>query len=158
MSCRLSTVLSGAILALSAASCGERLRVAPRTSQQVDISDKTLVDFPPPPAAVEAVPPDPGPPCVWVDGHYRFIAGRWQWADGGWFVPPPNCAYAPPQMAWIPEGNVGALYFQPGRWLPTTTKTGRDGKAWVCAAPRRCRATTARLGGWADQVKTRRTN
>lgn len=93
-----------------------------------------LVEYPPPPAHVEAVPVDPGKPCVWVDGHYEWLGRRWQWQPGDWYIVAEGCHRAGPRLAWAPEG--GALYYTPPAFY---TETGRK-----CADPKQCSSQTVK--------------
>ncbi|MGE3675203.1 MAG: hypothetical protein AB7K71_36380, partial [Polyangiaceae bacterium] len=83
---RIPTVVSrSAVICLTAFTllgCGSDLRRARVGSHPVNGSDPEVVDFPPPPSEVEELPPDPGPPCVWVDGRWEYVGRRWEWHDG----------------------------------------------------------------------------
>ena len=90
-----------------ATSCGPSLRAATVVQQEVTQKNGTLVDYPPPPAQVEFVRKDPGPPCLWVDGEWNYVEQTWQWIGGGWYVPPEGCVYAEPAMLWFPNNKTG---------------------------------------------------
>jgi hypothetical protein len=71
------------------------------------------VDFPPPPARVEFVPPQPAGDAVWVRGEWLWDGRRWAWKPGGWSVPPEGVAYA----KWVLVRRAdGRLFFAPGTW------------------------------------------
>jgi hypothetical protein len=103
---------------LAAAACGSSLRIPP-AGPHSETARQVIVDYPPPPARVERVPPDPGETCVWIDGHWEWRGRAWEWESGNWFVPPPGCHYAPPRLAWIDTARGGTLYFTPPGWYPS---------------------------------------
>ena len=71
------------------------------------------VDYPPPPARVEVVPPRPSAEAVWIDGEWTWTGSRWAWKYGSWVVPPAGAAYSP----WTTVRSSDAtLYFAPGVW------------------------------------------
>jgi hypothetical protein len=107
-----------AIGAATAGGCGPSLRAAKVVTQEVTEKNGVLVDYPPPPAQVEFVRKDPGPPCVWVDGEWKYVEQTWQWIAGGWYVAPEGCVFAGPSMLWFPDrNNIGKLYYLGGRWV-----------------------------------------
>ncbi len=63
----------------------------------------------PPPARVIAVPRQPGPDFVWVDGYWYPVDGRYVWHDGYWTRPPYAGAY------WVVPRYTGGRFF-PGYW------------------------------------------
>lgn len=126
---RLSALSVVALCALP--SCGSELRRAQLGSHPVTGSDPDIVDFPPPPAEVEEIPPDPGPPCVWVDGRWEYVGRRWEWQAGAWVNPRAECYYATPVMVWLPSAATGELYYLQGRWY---TAAGEP-----CGEPKLCR-------------------
>jgi hypothetical protein len=93
------------IVALSCA-CGSSLRVVPAGPHPPAAADPMIVEYPPPPAKPEQVSSDPGEPCRWMDGHWAWAGRRWHWIPGAWVVPPADCLYARPVLAW---------YSPPGR-------------------------------------------
>lgn len=119
--------------------CGSELRRAQLGSHPVSGSEPDIVDFPPPPAEVEDVPPDPGPPCVWVDGRWEYVGRRWEWQAGAWVNPSAACFYAPPVMVWLPSDGAGELYYLQGRWY---TEGGEP-----CGEPKACRIREDTLPG-----------
>jgi hypothetical protein len=102
------------VLALAAAlsGCGATLPTPPpgthpRTSHYVE------VPYPPPPARVEMLPPQPRDDAVWVDGEWLWHGRRWNWEPGGGVVPPPGATFAP----WVATRvSTGALLWLPGAW------------------------------------------
>jgi hypothetical protein len=71
------------------------------------------VDYPPPPARVEFVPPQSSPDAVWVNGEWLWSGRRWSWRPGAWMVPPEGAAYARQALA---RRDNGKLFFAPGAW------------------------------------------
>jgi hypothetical protein len=64
---------------------------------------------PPPPARVEAVPAQPGPAYVWVEGHWAWRGPRrgYVWVPGYWAVPhAPGYVWMPGYWAPRPGGYV----------------------------------------------------
>ena len=120
-----------------ATSCGPSLRAATVVQQEVTEKNGTLVDYPPPPAQVEFVRKDPGPPCLWVDGQWKYIEQTWQWTGGAWYVPPEGCVYAEPAMLWFPNNKIGKLYFLGGRWVQADSGDSKERVA--CAPAKPCR-------------------
>lgn len=109
---------SAACLGLLAVACGPTLRTVPMGVAPTNGVNPLIVDYPPPPAEVEMVPPDPGKPCAWQDGHWDWVGQRWQWQNGGWVVPPAGCHYAAPVIVWVPSSGQGELYYRPAHWYP----------------------------------------
>jgi hypothetical protein len=71
------------------------------------------VQYPPPPARVEFVPPKPPGEAVWIDGEWVWKARRWSWRSGRWVVPIPEARFSP----WaVVRGADGTLYFASGAW------------------------------------------
>lgn len=124
------------LLAAAAAGCGAGLR-GPVYGPEPESEVAVVVPEAPPPARVEAVPPDPGEPCVWVDGAWAWDEG-WSWTDGGWVVPPAACHRVRPRLYWGSLGAGWQLHFVPAAWHPTDPSSrGR------CVEPVRC-ATSPR--------------
>ena len=71
-------------------------------------------DYPPPPARVEFVPPQPSDDAVWLNGEWSWTGRRWGWKPGGWVVPPPGAAYAKGALVRRQDGK---LFAAPSRWL-----------------------------------------
>lgn len=125
-------VALGALGAILALGCGSSLRTAP-LGPPGDRPPR-VVPYPPPPARIEHVDADPGEPCVWRDGYYRWEGQRWMWVDGAWEVPEPGCAWSPPRGLWLPTTGRGEyLYTEPG-WY----RSDNDNKATACGAARAC--------------------
>lgn len=119
-------------------SCGSDLRRARVGSHPVNGSEPEVVDFPPPPAEVEELPQDPGPPCVWVDGRWEYVGRRWEWREGAYVQAPSSCYYAPPVMVWLPSETGGELYYLSGHWY---TDDGAN-----CQEPTACRVRESNDG------------
>ncbi len=120
-------------LGLLVLGCAESLRLAPTGLPPTQGAESFLVDYPPPPAEVEEVGPDPGGSCVWVDGHWDWTGRRWRWREGGWFTPPSGCYHSTPMLVFLPGVSASALYFWPPRWYPLPERKGQ-----ACDAPRPC--------------------
>ena len=101
------------VLALTA--CGSSVRFAPEGVHPANAKAR-IVDRPPPPAQIEGVLPDPGEPCVWLDGRWEWYGQRWEWNRGRWVVAPEGCSYAAPIAVWAQSGENGQLVHTPGRW------------------------------------------
>lgn len=114
--------------------CGSEQRRARFGSHPLH-AEPHVVDSPPPPAEIESLARDPGAPCVWVDGRWRFERSRWEWEAGGWVEPPADCYYAPSTLVWLapPSADTASqseLYYTPGKWY---TDSGEDCSPRVCA-------------------------
>jgi hypothetical protein len=118
-------VVSAAALLLAGA-CGGGLRLAPAGPHTEDAVSIPVHEAPPP-AKVEDVPPDPGEPCVWLDGYWDYLGRSWEWRAGRWVVPPAGCYYAPPEPQWTTDG----LYYYRGQWYSESTR-GACAKARSC--------------------------
>ena len=108
--------------------CGSELprpRLGPHKSWS---GTPAVVEFPPPPARVERVPPQPRPACVWIDGQWQWSGRHWEWLAGAWVKPPEGCYYAEPLTVWVPSAGKGELFFMPGRWYA-------DAEGAPCASP-----------------------
>ena len=98
------------LAACALAACGARLPTPPYAPQLT--SALAQVPYPPPPARVETVPPQPRADAVWIDGSWEWRR-RWVWRVGGWVVAPRGAAYAP----WVAvRGADGTLFFAPATW------------------------------------------
>jgi hypothetical protein len=71
------------------------------------------VPYPPPAALVEAVPPSPGSPLVWLDGYWTWQGQYYTWVRGGWVFVSAGQAFAPWQLIYARDGQ---LMFAPGAW------------------------------------------
>jgi len=101
-------VLGATLLAMA---CAPRIPVPPTGPHQDDTP--VLVPYPPPPARVEAVPPQPAPDAVWIDGHWQWTAGGYAWQGGRWDQPRPGAHYAPATMV---RRRNGELFYYVGSW------------------------------------------
>jgi hypothetical protein len=95
------------------------------------------VEFPPPPAVSEVVPPRPADErCVWLDGSWDWVGGRWEWQSGGWVVPPKGCYFRPATLSW-PQ--AGALRLIAAHWYPDNVDELEPERAQAaCPAPVSC--------------------
>ncbi len=116
--------------------CGEHDPRFPESLiQPLDPKNAVVVPYPPPPARLTTVPPIPkNPECVWKDGEWTFDGDTWQWSEGTWLIPPPDCNFTPPRLAWTraEPGGIGKLLFWPGRLVNRTRKDG------TCPPPQAC--------------------
>lgn len=120
----------GAWLALTA--CGGHHIDAPRGAHPPN--DAVVVPFPPPPAKVEEVPPQPRADCAWTDGYWEFT-DRWEWQPGEWVVPRAHCRLAPAEL----RRQGGELWHARPRWYPDNVTL--LGPQSACARPPACPAT-----------------
>ncbi|MBN1606132.1 MAG: hypothetical protein JW940_05840 [Polyangiaceae bacterium] len=115
--------------------CGGGLRTMP-TGLPTEQGAPSVVDYLPPPARIEFTGPDPGPPCYWLDGYWRWAGRRWQWFPGGWFERPPGCAISRSILAFLPKESGGAtLYYFAPTWFRQTGEVEAP-----CPEPKLCRA------------------
>lgn len=136
-----------AALALVALACGSSLPGPPTGPHPGANAVVDSVEYPPPPAVAEVVPPRPAnEACVWVDGHWDWESGRWEWKRGAWVVPPPGCYHRPASMSWPQAGSLQLLR---AYWYPNDVDELTPEKAKkACAEPVSC-------GRPAQQYKTR---
>ncbi len=93
-------------------SCGPSRLPAPAWASQ-PTSALFEVPYPPPPARVEEVPPQPTDDAVWIDGEWVWQARRYAWRAGRWVVPPPAARFAP----WTTVRDArGTLFLAQGTW------------------------------------------
>jgi hypothetical protein len=102
-------ILGCALAACSA--CSGRVPHPPAASQPS--SALVEVDYPPPPARVEFVTPQPAGNAVWLNGEWSWTGRRWSWKPGGWVVVPEGAAYA--RLALVRRAD-GKLFSAPGTW------------------------------------------
>jgi hypothetical protein len=95
------------------------------------------VEYPPPPAKVEAIDADRhhGDDCVWVDGSYSWNGRRWEWEPGAWVRPPPGCYYALAEAFWEKTAEGSVLYYRNPAWYPDRDAADAPDE---CAEPRVC--------------------
>jgi hypothetical protein len=84
------------------------LILAPAVAANAQVSFGIHIGPPPPPRAY-AVPAQPGPDYVWVEGYQYPVKGHYQWHNGYWTRPPYQGAY------WVAPYHVGGQYYT-GRW------------------------------------------
>ncbi|MCC6217101.1 MAG: hypothetical protein IT376_19740 [Polyangiaceae bacterium] len=125
------------LVACATLACGAELRRPAYGPEPVGDLAVTVPEAPPP-ARVESVPPDPGAPCVWVDGAWSWDEG-WSWTDGAWVEPPDGCHRSRPRLFWEADGAAWRLRHVPAGWHPTDP----DARA-RCTEPRRCATTMAK--------------
>jgi hypothetical protein len=99
------------VLACLGFSCSSRLPRPPYTNQPT--SALVEVEFPPPPARVEFVPPRPADDAVWITGEWLWEGRKWAWKPGAWVMPPQDAKYA--RWVMVRRGD-GKLFFAPGAW------------------------------------------
>lgn len=101
------------------------------------LEDASIVDYPPPPAQIEEIDPQPhrDDGCVYVDGAWLWNGRRWAWRAGTWVIPPAGCYYAHPESFWqaTAEG-PGDLYYRNPKWYPAD----RNPKAERPCSPKPC--------------------
>jgi hypothetical protein len=136
-----SSLLRFAPLVLLVA-CGGGVTVVSMGPHPLHIQEFVQVEFPPPPAQIEEMTEDyePNTDCAWVDGHYRW-EGHWTWYPGRWVLPPDDCYYAPPVIAWSRTRDP-KLYYSPPRWYREDAELLPAARA-VCPEPRSCGGTTS---------------
>lgn len=117
---------------LVAAGCSRSFHLAKAGLPPTFGAQSLVVDYPPPPAEVEELGEVPGEPCVWVDGHWNWVARRWRWQTGGWVVPPEDCYRSTPMMVFLAAEQASPLYYWPPQWYPLPD---RDAHACVSAVP-----------------------
>jgi len=113
--CALFARLVPALLALLVlGACGGGLPGPPTTPHTAD-DPAVVVPFPPPPARVEIIPPQPATleAAVWLDGEWQWRGSRWVWLPGRWEVPYPGARFAP---ATVVRRADGALVWFSGVW------------------------------------------
>ncbi len=117
-------------LAIGVAGCGSKLPHPPYATQPS--SALVEVEYPPPPAHVETVPPRPTEEsrAVWLDGEWTWRNGKWSWKVGRWVVPPEGASYSPWTTA---RGVTGITYYAPGTWRDVHGATVADPKALAVA-------------------------
>ncbi|HEV8244640.1 MAG TPA: hypothetical protein VGP93_02640 [Polyangiaceae bacterium] len=126
--------------ALLAGACGGGVALVPSGPHPPHLQEFVEVDFPPPPAQIEEMTEslDSNSDCAWVDGHYHWD-GHWVWRAGRWVLPPEDCYYAPPVMAWSKAAEP-KLYYSPPRWYRDDAELLPAARA-ICPAPRPCTGT-----------------
>ena len=102
------------------------LAFAPAAHAQ--ISFDIHLGTPPPAPRAYAVPRQPGPDYVWVDGYWYPVNGRYQWHNGYWTRPPYPDAY------WVAPYYDGGQYYT-GHWEGRRGDVHHD-HAWDQAAQR----------------------
>ena len=133
---RLSARVALALLGPSFGGCGSGLRMAPIGGHPANASPPVIVDSPPPSAKIEHVPPDPGPACAWLDGHWEWASETWEWTPGAWLAVEEGCHFALPEAVWVPSEGRGLLFYLSGQWY-------RDKDGGKCGNPRVCRAAAS---------------
>jgi hypothetical protein len=126
------------VVAAALAACSSGLRTVPREPPPDSLA-RIFAEYPPPPAPIEVVPPDPGGDCAWLDGHWNWDSRRWAWSSGAWVVPPPGCHITLALTTWGKDrtGQPQLAYAKP-TWFPDKA-LGRDGKPATCAKPVVCK-------------------
>jgi hypothetical protein len=73
-----------------------------------------VLQAPPAPQAPQAIPAQPSPSHVWIDGYWTWRNNRYEWMAGHWEVPPFSGA------RWVTprsESQSGAIRFYEGHWI-----------------------------------------
>lgn len=131
------TALRKLALLAAVVGCSSSLRLVPR-SPPPDTLEREFTDFPPPPARIEVIPPDPGGDCAWMDGHWDWKGRRWSWSSGAWVVPPPGCHLTLALLTWGSDrSGQPELAYAPPRWFPDKPAAAGD-KPQQCPAPIEC--------------------
>jgi hypothetical protein len=134
------------VVCTALAACGQTLRSAPTGPAPRSNAVTVIVDYPPPPAEVEVIPPDPGDPCVWIDGSWTWQGRRWEWTAGSWLVPPEGCYYARPMIAWQSTPERGLLFYAQPRFYPNDAdELDRQSALTRCEEPKPCRIGSASI-------------
>lgn len=124
--------LAGTIsLGLALLACSSRRAEAPQSPHAPN--DAVVVPYPPPPAKVEELSPQPNRSCLWIDGYWDFT-DRWEWQPGEWIVPQPHCRLAPVEL----RRQGGELWHARPRWYPDNAKL--VGPQSACPRPAACSA------------------
>jgi hypothetical protein len=106
---RLAVAIPSAVLLCA---CGIGVPTTPSYVAQ-SATDLVVVDYPPPPARAESVPPKPARGAVWIDGEWSARDHKWGWVAGRWVMPPKGAKFSP----WtVVRGKDGTLYFARGVW------------------------------------------
>ncbi len=123
--------------ALSLCACSSSLPAPPQGAHPAEAAIVETVEYPPPPAQAEFVPPAPdNEACVWLDGHWDWVSGRWVWLSGEWLIPPPGCFFAPTSLNW-PES--GSLQLLRAHWYPENAdELSADRARKACPEPVPC--------------------
>lgn len=126
------------------AACSVRDVRVPEGPHPEALAEPIVVEYPPPPAKVELLGVDPGPPCAWMDGHWQWAGRRWHWTPGAWVVAPPGCYYAEPTLVWYtpPAASVrgkmtSVLYYSAPRWYARGARSSGT-TSTSCPAPKPC--------------------
>jgi hypothetical protein len=127
------------LLPLVLAGCGSALPTPKEGTQPSNAAILDVVDYPPPPAQAEVVPPAPKDDrCVWIDGRWQWQARRWRWIHGEWAIPPAGCYFAPSVLTWQKPDE---LWMLEGHWYPDNAEDMPADKARAaCGEPRSCGA------------------
>lgn len=76
---------------------------------RAQVSIGVLIGAPPPPRVVYALPPQPAPEFVWVEGYWYPVGHHYKWHEGYWTRPPYEGAY------WVAPHHDGERFFA-GYW------------------------------------------
>jgi hypothetical protein len=117
------------VIVATLVACGNRVPHPPYAPHPT--SDLVEVDFPPPPARVEGVPPRPRDDAVWIDGEWTWRGRRWAWNPGRWVAPPEGSVFSP----WTSViRDDGVVFFAPGTWRSVATNEPIDPPSSLGAA------------------------
>jgi len=124
---RTAAVPLAAALAVVAACAGS----LPRPAYVAQTTDALApVPYPPPPARVETVPPEPRRGAVWIDGEWVWQGRLFAWRRGRWVMPPEGARFAP----WTTvRGEDGTVYLAGGAWRDARNQAVPDPPALAAA-------------------------
>jgi len=123
--------------AVAAAGCSSSLRLPPTGTHPENAAILDIVEYPPPAAEAEVVPPAPDDDrCVWLDGRWAWQGHRWRWIRGQWAIPPDGCYFAPSVLTWQKPRE---LWMLEGHWYPENAESLAPDKARsACGEPKPC--------------------
>lgn len=121
------------------AACASQTPIVPEGPHIASIETLETVEYPPPPAQQEVVPPQPAAECRWLDGHWEWQGRRWRWTAGEWVVPPSGCYYARAEYRFL---KAGELQTKKAGWYPAgPSLASPEALKAACTQPRSCGVT-----------------
>ncbi|MEM9862006.1 MAG: hypothetical protein AAF938_10345 [Myxococcota bacterium] len=93
-----------ALLLLSLSACTVRFRVTARLYVRPERFVAVATPCPPLRALDETRPSKTDPTSVWIAGHWDYDEGGWVWLEGAWVKPDPGFVWEPPVCA-IADGD-----------------------------------------------------
>lgn len=135
---RLTWLALGSLLA----ACASQTPIVPEGPHIASITTLETVEYPPPPAQEEVVPPQPAEECRWLDGHWEWMGRRWRWQSGEWVVPPSGCYYARAEYRFLKAGELQA---KKAAWYPAgPSLASPEALKAACSQPRPCGVSAER--------------